>query len=69
MQTKWFPPLKCCGDIGAIVLGLDMWRQADRNTLQVADISTCGWNVLDGILSIDWDSDETRPLSMIEYFC
>jgi hypothetical protein len=37
-----------------------MWRQADRNTMQVADITTCGWNVTDGILSIDWDSDENR---------
>ena len=25
--------------------------------MQVADITSCGWNVIDGILSIDWDSD------------
>ena len=28
--------------------------------MQVADITTCGWNVIDGILSIDWDSEENR---------
>lgn len=39
---------------------INMWRQADRNTMQVADITTCGWNVIDGILSIDWDSEENR---------
>ncbi len=39
---------------------INMWRQADRNTMQVADITTCGWNVTDGILSIDWDSDENQ---------
>ena len=39
---------------------INMWRQADRNTMQVADITSCGWNVIDGILSIDWDSDENQ---------
>ena len=39
---------------------IDMWRQADRNTMQVADITSCGWNVIDGILSIDWDSNENQ---------
>ena len=34
---------------------IDMWRQADRNAMQVADITSCSWNVIDDILSIDWD--------------
>ena len=39
---------------------IDMWRQADRNTMEVAEITSYGWNVIDGILSIDWDSDENQ---------
>ena len=39
---------------------LDMWRQANRNEMQVADVTHCGWNVTDGILSIDWDSAENQ---------
>ena len=39
---------------------IEMWSQADRNTMQVADITSCGWNVIDGILSIEWDSDDNQ---------
>ena len=39
---------------------IDMWRQADRNTMEVAEITSYGWNVIDGILSIDCDSDENQ---------
>lgn len=36
---------------------IDMWKQADRNTMQVADINSYGWKVTGDILTIDWDSD------------
>ena len=39
---------------------IDMWRQADRNEVRVPDITTCGGNLVDGILSVDWDSDENQ---------
>ena len=39
---------------------INMWRQADRNTMEVAGITSCGWNLINGILSIDWDSDEIQ---------
>ena len=37
-----------------------MWRQANRNAMAVAEITSCGWNVINGTLSIDWDSDENQ---------
>ena len=33
---------------------LDLWRQADRNTLLLSDY---GWKVQDGTLTVDWDCD------------
>ena len=39
---------------------IDMWRQADRNTMQLATITSYGWKVVDDILTIDWDSDENQ---------
>ena len=39
---------------------IDMWRQADRNTMQVANITSHGWNVVDDNLTIDWDSNENQ---------
>lgn len=37
-----------------------MWRQADRNTLQLATITSYGWNIVDDVLIIDWDSEENQ---------
>ena len=37
---------------------ITMWRQADRNTMELADITSYGRKVISGTLSIDWDSDE-----------
>ena len=37
-----------------------MWSQANRNTLEVADIARCGWNLIGAILSIDWDGVENQ---------
>ena len=36
---------------------ITMWKQSDRNIMQVADITRCGWKINNGIVSIDWDSD------------
>ena len=41
---------------------LDMWRQADRNTMQLADLASWGWKVNNDVLYIDWDSDENQSL-------
>ena len=39
---------------------IDMWRQADKDTLEVAPITNYGWNVINDVLTIDWESDENR---------
>ena len=39
---------------------MDMWRQADKNTMQVATITNFGWNLADNVLTIDWDSAENQ---------
>ena len=39
---------------------IDMWRQANKNTLEVAPITNYGWNVINDVLTIDWESDENR---------
>ena len=36
-----------------------MSRQVDRK-MQFTNIATCVWNVIDSILSIDWDSEENQ---------
>ena len=41
---------------------IDMWRQADRNTMQVANINSYGWKVVDDTLAIDWDSAENQAV-------
>ena len=35
---------------------LDMWGQASQNTLQLEDMFSYGWKLVDGKLAIDWDS-------------
>jgi len=37
---------------------IDMWRQADHNIMQLAPVTSYGWNIIDGILTMDWDSTE-----------
>lgn len=39
-------------------LVLDMWKNADQNTMTVAELTSFGWHVNDGVLEIDWDSYE-----------
>ena len=61
LRPKWFPSTEALRrHWKRSCWVIDMWRQADRNTMQVADITSCGWNVIDGILSIDWDSNENQ---------
>ena len=36
---------------------LDLWAQADRNTIIPKPLSNYGWKVQDNTLAIDWDSD------------
>ena len=36
----------------------DMWGQADRNTMELAELTSWGWKVNNEQLSIDWDSSE-----------
>ncbi len=33
---------------------LDMWRQADKNTM---NLKVIGWTLKDGVLSVDWDRE------------
>ena len=37
---------------------LDMCRQADQNTMTVAQLTDFGWNITDSVLTVDWDSDD-----------
>ena len=37
---------------------LDMWKNSDQNTMTVAELTSFGWHVNDGLLKIDWDSYE-----------
>ena len=39
---------------------IDMWRQADSQTMSVAILTSYGWHNTDGILSVDWDSLENQ---------
>ena len=48
---------------------IDMWRQAEKNTMQLTTITEFGWNLADNVLTIDWDSVEIKQLSMNECFC
>ena len=36
---------------------LDLWAQADRNTIIPKPLSNYGWKVQDNTLAVDWDSD------------
>ena len=36
---------------------LDMWSQADRNTMAPKPVSEYGWKIIEGTLAFDWDSD------------
>ncbi len=35
---------------------LDMWSQADKNSMQLLPLSDYGWKIHDNSLTIDWDS-------------
>ena len=37
---------------------MDMWGQADHQQLQLAPLTSFGWKLTDGILEIEWDSNE-----------
>ena len=37
---------------------LDMWRQADKNTMSLAELTNYGWSITDSVLAVDWDSNE-----------
>ena len=40
---------------------IDMWSQADQNTMTVASLTDFGWSIThDSILTVDWDSSENQ---------
>ena len=39
------------------MLVLDLWHQADRNTMLPKPLPENGWKVQDGSVAVDWDSD------------
>lgn len=51
---------------------IDMWGQSDKNYMQLRDIGTCGWRVVNNTLTVEWDSEEnisaveTRVASLLK---
>lgn len=37
---------------------MDMWGQADHAALQLAPLTSFGWNLVDDVLKIEWDSSD-----------